>query len=604
MEERSELVVFFVLALVGISIFVTLGTSLSTDVPVSHGKTDARATATEFLQSQGFDVSDYTINTVFESHEDTGTYLQRKLPEGQATEAIQTYSVFVWEVRFYQPLNQTEFFVDIDPITGQVVGFTRHVPDEASGTRLSKDAARSKARSFLITRGYDLPAYEPIRNASTDRANRRDHDFVWKKRDGGVANASEKVEVEIQGDRVGSYSEFLDVPDGFQHQFETIQDRNNLFGTIGSFFLVLIVLLAVGFAVRYYRRGQFDVRLGLIVGGTIAVVLFGQELNSLPGTLHRMPTTTTTLQYLAQNLISALIGAVLLGVVVGVLFGAGIRIAQDYLGKSLIGNADPETTVRTLKYSTLRGFFVGWIMLGYVVVFYWLGSRYFDVWLPVSTPYTDAMSTFLPAFSVLLVGLLAAVMEELVFRVIGISVGTRYVRYSAVAVVLTALIWAVGHSQYVVMPPYARFVELTIVGIVAGWLFLRYDFMTVLGYHFTYNASVTAVPMLLANLPFVIANGVVGIMIAGLPLFVGVGTIGYDRMAPGDLEERLTPEQVPTETVLNLLETTDEHVLTTAEVAEELGVSHEIARTELETLFDQGEINKKDIRGDAAVWWV
>jgi len=64
------------------------------------------------------------------------------------------------------------------------------------------------------------------------------------------------------------------------------------------------------------------------------------------------------------------------------------------------------------------------------------------------------------------------------------------------------------------------------------------------------------------------------------------------------------PTSASDEEVLRYLQNTDERVVTTPEVAEALNVSRRTALRRLSNLADEGLIERKDIGGRSAVWWM
>ncbi|MFB6296736.1 MAG: helix-turn-helix domain-containing protein [Halobacteriales archaeon] len=64
------------------------------------------------------------------------------------------------------------------------------------------------------------------------------------------------------------------------------------------------------------------------------------------------------------------------------------------------------------------------------------------------------------------------------------------------------------------------------------------------------------------------------------------------------------PESVTAEEILRYLRRSDEHVLTTPEVADGLGVSRRTALRRLSDLAEEGLVERKDVGGRASVWWV
>jgi membrane protease YdiL (CAAX protease family) len=77
----------------------------------------------------------------------------------------------------------------------------------------------------------------------------------------------------------------------------------------------------------------------------------------------------------------------------------------------------------------------------------------------------------------------AAISEESVYRLFGIPFFMKIVRSRFLAVLIPSMIWALSHTQYPIYPVYTRFVEVTVIGLIFGYAFMKYGFMTVLFAH-------------------------------------------------------------------------------------------------------------------------
>jgi hypothetical protein len=104
----------------------------------------------------------------------------------------------------------------------------------------------------------------------------------------------------------------------------------------------------------------------------------------------------------------------------------------------------------------------------------------------------------------------------------------------AIAVVVSAFVWGLGHAGYAVLPVWARVVETTLVGVVLGYAFLRWDFLTVVSAHFTLNATVVAVPMLAAG-GSLLGHGLLSAGVATLPVLAGVAVAVAGRASDATL---------------------------------------------------------------------
>jgi len=174
--------------------------------------------------------------------------------------------------------------------------------------------------------------------------------------------------------------------------------------------------------------------------------------------------------------------------------------------------------------SAWRGLMFGGMQMGYVVLFYLFTSKYLGWWSPVTAEYSNLFATPLPFLYAFDIGLSAALSEELLFRLIGIAFFVWIFRkkHTWLALLIPGVIWAFAHSSYVAYPIYARGVELTIAALFTGFVFLKFDLLTTMMSHFTYNMMIVGVILLRSNEAYYRASGWVVVLALTLPLLPGL----------------------------------------------------------------------------------
>jgi hypothetical protein len=100
---------------------------------------------------------------------------------------------------------------------------------------------------------------------------------------------------------------------------------------------------------------------------------------------------------------------------------------------------------------------------------------------------TQFSSAYFPFLSALGMGLSASMSEEGVFRVFGINWGRKYFKNTAMAVAFSALVWGFGHTEYAIFPIWFRGIEVTLIGLVYGVIFLRYGVIPLLVAHYLFD---------------------------------------------------------------------------------------------------------------------
>jgi len=487
----------------------------SIDFKVSRAQ--AKRDAGEFLRSRGFGLEGYESCIIFSHDGYAQIYMEKTLGLREANKLMSSdVSVWYWQARWFKPLQKEEFEVYIDP-RGRVVGFSHLILEDAEGANLARSQALRLASEFLAgQQGIDPGGYELVESASEKRKQRTDHYFQWKRKDFEVGEATYRLSVQVQGDIVGSYDEFLKVPEDFKRDYRKTRSRAGLLGTISeSFQTVLFVGLIIAFMFKF-RTGDIRWRFALALAVAVVIPTIAQSINSLPLARSGFPTEATLANSIAGWVTSASIAALLSGLYIWFVGSTGESMYREVYRENL-----PSTF--TLKHlgsqeffiSSLVGYALAFAFLGYLVGFYLAGEKFLGVWSPAHPPYDNIVSTSIPWIYPLTIGVSAAISEEFFFRLFAISFLKKYLKKTFLALLIPAMIWAFAHSFYAVEPIYIRGVELTIAGVAIGWVFLRFGIFAVLIAHYVINAMIASLPLLRSTSPYFFISGllVVGLML-------------------------------------------------------------------------------------------
>lgn len=253
-------------------------------------------------------------------------------------------------------------------------------------------------------------------------------------------------------------------------------------------------------------------------------------VNSLSGVLYSVPTIMSPTFFLVIMIIAGVFTGLIVEGITLLVAGAGKNISKEVLDFDVIRDITKACPDREgPKYSTFRSFCLAFILLGIATLFYLVGSKFFGVWMPENSTYISAVSAYAPALIALTTGAIAAIGEETIFRLFSVPFLKWFLKYTVLAVFLSSLIWGVGHLAYVGQPWYTRIIEVTVLGIILGWTFLRYGLVTTISAHFSMNAFLVGVPMLLAGTQWLQINGVAAIIIASIPILVSLSLTIFDR---------------------------------------------------------------------------
>ncbi|MHB9090573.1 MAG: CPBP family glutamic-type intramembrane protease [Chloroflexota bacterium] len=500
---------------------------------------EAEQQAANYVRERGFALDGYRSAVAFGVDDIAKNYVHREAGLSALNSlARDKISVWYWHVRFFRELREEEFSVYVTP-DGRLVGFFHTLPEASPGGNPEQATAQVTAEAFLSALGRDISRYRLVSASAVKRESRVDNFFTWEERDFTVSDATSRVDVWLLGDQIGGFSDYLKVPEEWRRAQALETNRGNVLDLAGWLLTYALVLAMAYVSLLRLRAGGVRWRFAVGLAVVLASIGIATGLNSVPLLVIGYPTTSTFGAYLTSSLQQQAGGLVPTGVAV-VLAG----IAGDWLyGRALPGKVRPSVLfslrglfTAELPRAVLAGYAMAGIWLGYVTVFYTLGSRYFGAWSPAEVPYRNLMSTYFPGLYPLTVGFGAAVSEETMFRMFAVPfllwlgwrwldrpwlLGRRALRVplmapvAVVAVVVPAAIWGSLHSTYPQQPFFARAIELTIVGSLSALLMFRFGIMATITAHYVYNASVIGGLFLLSTNNYLRASAVV---VVGLPL--------------------------------------------------------------------------------------
>ncbi len=545
MPRISRLDVFLLAAgVAGLASFLLLYSSVFPQANVSLQVTRAEAVeiASGFLGEQGADLDGFKDSVVFFGDDVALNFLQRHVGLEEASRmAAEDVPVWTWRLRWFRPQEREEWNVWVD-IDGEITGYSHDIEEAASGADLSTQEALELAEEFLATRSYDLGGWERVGESSQKRDNRTDHLFTWDRRgseiewrpdDPEAGQGSVRLLIRIQGDEVGSFNRFLRVPEEFErNQAETLSVGSVL--AIGAFGITaLLSLVAVGMVIARARKTDLEwkpaISMGVLVG---ALMLLFNALN-WPTIKASYLTEISWAAYIGILLVSLVLLSVLYGAIVVFTTAAGTSLSREFFPETLEGFSEMATgrlMHGSLARASLRGYGLAFAFIGYLTVFYWFAQRYLGAWLPAEGPYSQIFDLSLPFLAPLAISLVAAVSEEVAYRLFGISFFKRITGSTAVALVIPAAIWAFAHSTYPVYPVYLRGIELTIGGIIFGIAFLRLGLVTCIVAHYVVDAFLLGAPLVATDNTVYVVSGVIAIGLALVPALLGL--VGRRRRPP------------------------------------------------------------------------
>jgi hypothetical protein len=518
-------------AVVGLSTFVLLYDRAfpQAAVKVELTREEALVRARSLADSLGAPVDTMKEAMVFEGETTELLFLQRNLGLDEATRwAQREVPIWSWAARWFRPEQKEEWRVGL-ALDGKVIRIAHLVDDAAAGVSLSKDSAQTLAEVFLRGQGWDLATLDPVESTSRQRERRVDHRFTWEKRGSRIewrkgdpkgGSGTVRVEVEVQGDRVGGYRHFLKVPEDFDRALTRTTSLGGLIAVTSFALTFLLAIASLVISVARHKEGIIQWRPAFVLAGVTGLVLLFSSVAAWPAFKYGYETDLPWAAYIGFAVFGLLLLVVMSSAMVVFTTAAGETLARQYFPASLRGFRDllaGRLRSREVAHASLRGYAVGFAFLGYLTLFYLFARRYLDAWMPAEGPQQEYFDQWAPFLVPLTAGLVAAVQEEITYRLFGISLLKRFLKSTAIAVLLTSVVWGFAHANYPVFPNYVRGVELTIGGVMFGLVFLRYGIVACMVAHFVINAVQAGMPLLSSGNLYYAVSGVVVIGLALVP---------------------------------------------------------------------------------------
>ena len=491
--RRTEIGLWLFVGLVslGISIVTYKHAHSEAALHLKIDRDEALVKAGEFLRSQGYDLSQHRNTIIFSEDHYAKQFLEKQLGQAEANALMAgDVSTWYWVTRFFVPQQLEEYWVLLGP-DGRLVNFFHQVKETDPGATLTVEAAEAIATTFLQERKHlDLAQYEIIERSQKERPNRLDRSFTWKRKNFDRAGATYRLNVTVYGDRIGNYREYLDVPETWQKEQQREDARRSALMALAMSGSVIFLIQALILLIRNLRnplfRYGFGLQLALLIFATNMLVFLNEYTIMWLGYDTTQPASVFVLEQFVEALIKALPFTV-------------IVLLMAYAASYVARRAFPEhipfshmfTGVFWRSKPVILAVFVGICLAFFHVAFnnlFYIIGRSVGVWCPLETPYTTAVALPMPWLMPFEIGFLAAVQEETVYRLFAVSALLLLIKRRWIAILIPALLWGFMHSNYPQEPIFIRGLEVGLIGIVYGYVFVQYGIVATMVSHFTYNA--------------------------------------------------------------------------------------------------------------------
>ncbi|MFS0840079.1 CPBP family intramembrane glutamic endopeptidase [Paenibacillus sp. 1P03SA] len=401
-----------------------------------------------------------------------------------------------------------KWIIDIHMTTKAVIGWTGTGGEKrAAVTALD---AEKLAREAIAKQGYEEAEFKRISPPAAKSGQ-----LLFERQKEPVGDAKLTIGVELEGASVSSFTQSFALPAAFTAWLEHQEDTASIWTRISLWGNALMALIALGYTVLKWRTVDFS--RGVLLTAVYAVIYVMNNINMYPA-YKAGSTLTRSGQEAMLSIVLINFVTLLMAAAVYFSFTAGEALWRRE-GKSVIPRWRDADFGSLVTRGMVQGYLLCLFLLGLQQVLFLVAEKGFGVWSvndPMSSPRNMLQPALLP-----LMAWAAGISEEATFRLLGIALFSRLLRYRWLAVLVPSLIWAAGHTAYPIYPVYTRLIEVTVLGIVFGWAFLRYGFLTALFAH-------TAMDSILMGLSLLTGEGMtastpaLGLLYMALPAAVAL----------------------------------------------------------------------------------
>jgi membrane protease YdiL (CAAX protease family) len=507
-----ELLVAATCLVAGIAFFVSLDRLWPlADVELTASHARLSTLARELLSSQGFDLDGYRDASGLTVATSVLDYVETSFGRAEAQRLIaEGLPIVRYRVDLKRRGDSRWYSVHVHPEAG-VTGWLRRIEEDDPGARISVDEARRLALNALRDGlGLEIARYEEFSAASTDRPQRRDHVFAYRRFVSREPELRERVTVTIAGDAVVAAARTLVVPSVAREAARTAQAPARALETVGYVLFAALVLAALFVFLVRLREREVDLPRSLFWPAVVFLCLMGTYALETPSLFRAWeplwPRWVSDFRYLSFRAFGGLALVLLLLVVVGA--GDALdRLGRRLRGASLWGLARGGVLTDDVALASLRGFLVGLLCGGTMTAAVLALEALFGARTAIQPRgfFFYTLNTAAPALTSLLFFLGVALAEELGYRFFAGTWLRRLTGRRWIAIWLPAVVYGLTHTRLDFLPPaepwWGRALVLTLVGAVWGWAFFRYDALTVVLSHFTADLFIFNWPRLACGDP-------------------------------------------------------------------------------------------------------
>lgn len=436
------------------------------------------------------------VTGYFEKHDYTKAYHEKYETK---------YPIDYYLVEAKSPQSDSLYAIRLHMTKGTVVGWTK-TPKAEPAAGMPDSPQVDAAKQFAADQGYDID------KLALDDKRSSMGEVVLQNKDVAFGESVLLLRIGVAQSTVLSFLPEFSVP---QDQLNYVEQQKSIGQWLyyAGFTLFSFVLGIAALVYMIVRRKDVHFKRGILMSVIFFVIYCVNVANMYPWLVSQYGNKAAV----AIGIFITCLYMALLAGIIYISLGAGDQMWRSVGFRSWARWREPDFG-RHMAQATKLGYLFGIIVLGAQSVIFFVEDKVFDMWMtgyPDSSPYNMLWPWLFP-----LAAWCAAIQEEAVYRMFGTVFFKKIFRNTFVAVLLSNFIWATGHALYPVYPMYSRVIELTLLGFIFSYVYLRYGFIAAVMMHATMDSILMGISM------FGLGTGLdigMGVFYMVLPGIVGLG---------------------------------------------------------------------------------
>lgn len=434
------------------------------------------------------------------------------------------------------------FNVDVNMYNGNIAAFTRLQKSGGSdavfgmgiaaseGNRdhsLSTEEKQALARPWLETWEADYSVLTPV-------TNEEGYGLVYLDPSRMIGDSTLRYYFKFDEGQVSAFEAKFAAPSAHADYVERQTSLATTLTLLGYGLPTLLLgVLALVYSILCKSHTSF------VRGSVLSFIHFVIMMVSTYNAVMELPTTapestlTRALTFVFYTVYSLIMSALLYFSLVG---GDGLWRKEE--GLNLWPRAKEPGYGAYVLESVKHGYLWAFILMGVQSIIFLILQVTLGSWSTTDSAQSPINMQY--AWLLPIIAWLAGLSEEAVYRLFGIRMLKKIVRSTWVAAFITTLIWALGHTLYPIFPISTRPIELTVIGLLFSFIFLRYGFITAMFSHVVFDSVLMGLTLILMGDASNVSAGAVAI---ALPFIVGY--LVYRFNPPGRSESSPPPQPLP-----------------------------------------------------------